>query len=59
MDGDLKLAYALAEALTKGKTPEEIARLQTILQTTATLLMSELKCLKTKNSTQPSGGARK
>ena len=59
MDADLKLACAIAEALTRGKTSEEIARMQVTAQTVASLLASELACLKTKNSTLPSGGARK
>ncbi|HAE88734.1 MAG TPA: hypothetical protein DCG79_02550 [Clostridiales bacterium] len=59
MDADLKLACAIAEALTQGSSLEEIARLQVIFQTVTSLLTSELNYLKTKKSTQPSGGARK
>ena len=58
VEEDIKLACAITEALTQGSSLEEIARLQVIFQTVTSLLTSELNCLKTKKSTQPSGGAR-
>ena len=57
MDCDVKLAYALTEALIKGKNSEEIARLQITLQTICSLLSSELACRKTKNSITTSDGS--
>ena len=58
VEEDIKLACAITEALTQGSSLEEIARLQVIFQTVTSLLTSELNCLKTKKSTQPSSGAR-
>jgi len=51
MDADLKVAYMIAEALTKGKTIEQLARLQITLQTLSSLVAAELACLRNGGST--------
>ena len=55
MEADIKLACAVAEALTKGKTPEELSRLHVFLQVVASLVAAEINCLRTSAS---NGGAR-
>ena len=42
MDADLELAFLIAEALTKGKTTEELTRLQITLQTISSLVAADL-----------------
>ena len=48
MNDDLTLAYALARALTEGKTVEELSRLHILLQTVCSLVSAELGCLRLK-----------
>ena len=59
MDADVKLACLIAESLTRGKSIEEIARLQVTLQAISSLLASELSCLRNKGSRAGDGGAGK
>ena len=59
MDEELKLAVALAHALMEGKTAEELARLQILLQTVTSLVSAEVGCRRLGASTPlPTGGAR-
>ena len=51
LDRDLRLAYAIAEALTVDKSVEELARLQIVLQTISSLVAAELGCLRNGGST--------
>ena len=51
LDRDLRLAFAIAEALTVDKSVEELARLQIVLQTISSLVAAELGCLRNGGST--------
>ena len=42
MEGEINLAFAIARALTEGKSTEELARLQILLQTVSSLVAAEL-----------------
>ena len=57
MDAEIKLACAVAEALTKNKTQAELQRLQIVLQTISSLIVAECACLKTAPLTETKGGA--
>lgn len=51
MDADLKAAYLIAEALTKGLSVEELSRLQVTLQTLCSLVGGELALARLRGST--------
>ncbi|MBO4472215.1 MAG: hypothetical protein J5765_00260 [Clostridia bacterium] len=56
MDEDLTFAYAVARALIKGKSTEELARLQIILQTVSSLVAAELASQRLKATTEKPNG---
>ena len=51
MDVDLKIAYLIAEALTKDCSLIELTRLQITLQTVSSLVAAELACRRNLGST--------
>ena len=53
MDADLRFAYMIAEALTQGKTQQELMQLQVFLQTLSSLITAQIACLR--NSLSKSG----
>ena len=60
MDEDLTFAFAVARALVKGKTTEELTRLQIVLQAVSSLVAAELGCSRLKTSkTDAQSGAGK
>ena len=58
MDAEIKTAYLIAEALTAGKSLEELARLQITLQTISSLVAAELASRR-RGSNVPQSGAGK
>lgn len=59
MDVELKIAYLIADALTKGCSMAELARVQITLQTVSSLIASELSYRRNLGSTTAESGARK
>ena len=59
MDADIKAAYLIAEALTAGKSLDELARLQITLQTVSSLVAAQLACLRNGGSNAPQSGSGK
>lgn len=58
MDADLRVAYLIAESLTKGKSVEELTALQILLQTVSSLVAADLACKRSKGSQQTGGSPR-
>ena len=58
MDADIKLAYLIADALTKGKNLEELTRLQITLQTVSSLVTAELARVRSKGLSGESGAGK-
>ena len=58
MDADIKLAYLIAEALTKDKTLEELTHLQLTLQTLSSLVAAELACRRNGSLAGKSGAGK-
>jgi len=56
MDEDLTLAFAVARALVTGKSQEELARLQILLQTVSSLVAAELGCKRLAGSSAATKG---
>lgn len=54
MDADLKTAFLIAEALTKGRSTEELAALQIFLQTLSSLVGAELATKRSKSQSSES-----
>ncbi len=59
MDADIKAAYLIAEALMKGKSLDELARLQITLQTVSSLVAAQVACLRNGRSNAPQSGTGK
>ena len=55
LDRELRVAYAIAEALTAGKNATELARLQIVLQTISSLITAEINCKRLGSSTSGTG----
>ena len=59
MDVELKIAYLIADAMTKDCSLSELARLHIVLQTVSSLIASELSCRRNLGSTTAESGAGK
>ena len=58
MDADLRVAYLIAESLTRGKSAEELSSLQILLQTVTSLVSADLACKRRRSSQPPDGTPR-